>query len=730
VSWEVSLVREFFENWRGEKMKRKSMFFVAIVMLLLAACKGGELPVNLKGGAAFQLADGSPISSASTDEYNPYVVKMSDGYLMLVFGSDRSCGGCTANTHNIFVARSVAAYADDAKLPYFNTPTVLTVGGTPLNLSASAAFAAAASGASLRVFLNNSSAVIQYADLSPAGPTYNVAALGSINNFSFVRSTILGIDASGTKLIVRATAASNIFLFDTTNPASPSYAVGNSNSATGVFQVNAAFSGQGDAFFIVQNATVSAASYSTMGAAHAGVNTVLSTAKVSIRTLTALQTGVQKGELVFLSGYEAGAAKQDLYVLDGTNSAYMWTQMGSKPAAGTGSNVSWTTPSTTATRVYGQFNTFNCAAINNNNTGCTGAGSGVPNAASLESPFQPVVDDTGLYVADQRGNRLVYYPGTATTATKVYGQGAAGNSFTTATTGTANANFFWGNATPRNLPGLWVDASGVYGVDIDGSRILHFPSGSFTADRVYGQGAAGTNFAGTAANSGGILAATLNQPDAVTADATGVYITDTFNNRVLYYPGTSVTATRVYGQFGSFTCGQANNNGACGAGTVSANSLNGPRKVSVADDGVYISDMGNHRVLFFPGTSTTATRVYGQFGSMTCGQNLNNGACAAGTVSANNLDLPWGIKAYSGGLYIADYNNKRVLYFPGTSTTPSAVWGQFGSFTCNVANNNGSCVGGTISANSLGTAPGVEADATGLYIADNGNNRVLFYPRL
>jgi hypothetical protein len=44
-------------------------------------------------------------------------------------------------------------------------------------------------------------------------------------------------------------------------------------------------------------------------------------------------------------------------------------------------------------------------------------------------------------------------------------------------------------------------------------------------------------------------------------------VADQYNNRVLFYPSGSTTATRVYGQGGSFTTNTANNGG------ISANSL-------------------------------------------------------------------------------------------------------------------------------------------------------------
>jgi hypothetical protein len=58
----------------------------------------------------------------------------------------------------------------------------------------------------------------------------------------------------------------------------------------------------------------------------------------------------------------------------------------------------------------------------------------------------------------------------------------------------------------------------------------------------------GGSFVSDIANNGGVTADTLNAPFGVFADTSGVYIADTNNHRVLFYSGTSTTATRVYGQ--------------------------------------------------------------------------------------------------------------------------------------------------------------------------------------
>ena len=160
----------------------------------------------------------------------------------------------------------------------------------------------------------------------------------------------------------------------------------------------------------------------------------------------------------------------------------------------------------------------------------------------------------------------------------------------------------------------------------------------------------------------GLNADALNTPSDVTLDSSGVYIADSMNNRVLYYSGVSTTATRVYGQLGNFTCGVVNNNGSCGTGgaTASANSLNDVGAViySQTRGGLFVADRVNNRVLFFPGTSTTATQVWGQAGSfVTTAVNMGAGP------TAGSLNLVSGLGFSPQGLIVADTSNNRVLLF-------------------------------------------------------------------
>lgn len=311
--------------------KRYQLLSVISLIFIIFACKQGGNPVELRR-ASLALADGSPISQTTTDEYNPYVVKMSDGYLMLVFGSDRSCGGCTAGTHNIFVARSVAAYNNDQKIPAFNAPVVMTIAATPLNYSGAVTFAATSSGANLRIFLNNTLGIIQYADFSPAGPTYNAASLTSIVNSVWRKTTIVGIDDNGTGIYARSSSGS-VYWF---NPAiiNITLTAMTGTGYTAVARVAPAQSGIQDGYLTLANGTVSAASYPSAGSTLTKLQTTIGNSKVTAKSISIAHTGNPTGDFIVLSASDVGKTSQDLYLADGMTPAQLWAEVNSKPASG------------------------------------------------------------------------------------------------------------------------------------------------------------------------------------------------------------------------------------------------------------------------------------------------------------------------------------------------------------------------------------------------------------
>ena len=151
----------------------------------------------------------------------------------------------------------------------------------------------------------------------------------------------------------------------------------------------------------------------------------------------------------------------------------------------------------------------------------------------------------------------------------------------------------------------------------------------------------------------------------------GVYVADSGNNRVLFYLDTSTTATRVYGQgerllfFLFFFFQQRSSDSfSVNTGNNTTQSLASPASVFADGNGVFIADFGNDRVLFYPGSETIWTRIYGRVASR------------RRSIGPGSLTQPSGVFTTANGVYIADSGNNRVLFYNDVSTIASRVYGQ------------------------------------------------------
>lgn len=145
------------------------------------------------------------------------------------------------------------------------------------------------------------------------------------------------------------------------------------------------------------------------------------------------------------------------------------------------------------------------------------------------------------------------------------------------------------------------NASHVFYFDCWNNRVESYPIAGGQADFVWGQ----DDFTGTQCNKGhGPDATTLCYnwgPDndalvGVELDATGIWVTDNGNNRVVHFPFGSKAADVVLGQ-GNFVSGAPGN---------SLSSLSAPNIVRLAPDGrIYVSDEHNSRVQRFPANPQT-----------------------------------------------------------------------------------------------------------------------------
>lgn len=361
---------------------------------------------------------------------------------------------------------------------------------------------------------------------------------------------------------------------------------------------------------------------------------------------------------------------------------------------------------TSATMVYGQYGSFTCNSPHN--VGPCAAGS--PNNQSLSSPYGVVADSSGgVYISGV--NRVLFFPSTTTTSTRVYGQFGFYNCdlANVDSSGTCFGNVVSASSL-SNVRGLGMNQDdGLYAVDMANNRVLHFPKNTSIPTVVYGQPGFTSSAAGAAS------ATTLSTPIAVThAPDGGVYISESAYHRVLYFPPGSTTASRVYGQ-PDFTTSSS------GCSNIKMSSPNG--MILDSEGGLYVSDNGNSRVLYFAPGSTTATRVYGQPDFITSG----------GGGGPTSLSGPTGLALdQSDNLFVSDTGNNRVVMYQRTTQTEGiaavAVFGQFNDLNCSVNNNGGSCNAGIIGPKSLYSPSGIFFNKSGqLYIADRMNHRVLVY---
>ena len=381
-----------------------------------------------------------------------------------------------------------------------------------------------------------------------------------------------------------------------------------------------------------------------------------------------------------------------------------------------------------AAQVYGQPD-FVSAAVGHDATGL----------------FFPIglaqAQDGALYVVDRNNSRVLVYENDGdTSADRVYGQHGKLDSYIQNYDGIGGSSL--PNADTLNFPvAIALDSNGgLYVTDRENHRVLYYGTdGDTTADRVYGQfGSFTTNPPNNDSAGGNGLPSDANigvfALGILTDGSDRLYISDSSNNRILIFqPAEDPNADVVYGQFGVFTTGVLNNDGSGQTGNPSAENLNFPRGMALDDNGgLYVADRENQRVLYFAADGdTVADRVYGQSGSFTSGLVNDDGNGNEGIPTADSLNHPPSVALDgAGGLYVADRDNNRVLYFANDGdTTADWVFGQFGSFATNVANNDGTGVSGNPSAQNVNRPQFVMVAIDGsLYISDTGNNRVLVLP--
>ncbi|MBX3011013.1 MAG: NHL repeat-containing protein [Caldilineaceae bacterium] len=307
---------------------------------------------------------------------------------------------------------------------------------------------------------------------------------------------------------------------------------------------------------------------------------------------------------------------------------------------------------------------------------------GATSATNLSAPESVVVDSAGnVWVADSYNMRIVRFSppfSNGMAANLVLGQ----SNFT-------DSDLNRGLATPDGIGlffprGLAFDSQGrLYVADMYNNRVLRFAppfTNGQSADLVIGQ----ANFVSGEPNRDGMGAKAngLRAPAAVLLDSNDhLYVADRDNNRVLRFDAplsTGKTASAVFGQ-ASFTaeppwtenCQDNPENNAVPA--IRADTLSEPLDLALNSAGeLFVSDICYHRILVYQNPISgdqVADFVYGQ-ANFTSG--LRNRGSASPT--ANTLANPLGLAVSSSGmLYVADFENHRVLAYDMPAILPTAT---------------------------------------------------------
>ncbi len=340
-----------------------------------------------------------------------------------------------------------------------------------------------------------------------------------------------------------------------------------------------------------------------------------------------------------------------------------------------------------------------------------GANNAGLNAFNLSQPYGVGSAGTRLFVADHENNRVLIWNSIPTSnhqaADVVLGQPNVNTNI---------ANNGGVSARALNHPfGVFSDGTRLFVADLSNNRVLIWNSIPSTnqqpADVVLGQ----PDMTSRDYNQGGVGAGSLAQPTGVTSDGTRLFVADSNNHRILIWNTIPTTnqqpADLVLGQ-PTMTANMANEGG------LGARSLQYPFGVSVSGGRLFVADSYNHRVLVW----NSIPAVDRQAADVVLGQpTMDSNAANNGGVSADSLNLPYGVSSDGTRLFVVDTNNHRLL---GWSTTPTLnrqpadlIFGQ-ADMTSNAPG---------IGENALYWPRAIFAKSTRTWVAESGNNRVLIF---
>lgn len=308
-------------------MLRNPFAILPISLCFLCYCaQPSKDKIDLGGAkASLRLADGSTISRNDAEDYSPYLFRMDDGYLVLVFGSNRiDCSGCTG--HNIFVTRSLTPF-HGVDLPHFAAPvpviSYLAMG--PANNAAYRLDLAASSlGASVRLFWNDRSDnnIVKTADITNfTEPT--ISSWNYITNTAHYSNTIIGITTPDARLY-SLDYSGIAYVFDPMASTTESAFGTSLDYALAAAPVRMESSGYANAFLAIDYGSVYAATDTQDFGTLEPFDASLAMNSLDISSMSTFTATDPAEDLLLFSATEAVDGTEDLYLVTSHTMAELW----------------------------------------------------------------------------------------------------------------------------------------------------------------------------------------------------------------------------------------------------------------------------------------------------------------------------------------------------------------------------------------------------------------------
>ena len=274
---------------------------------------------------------------------------------------------------------------------------------------------------------------------------------------------------------------------------------------------------------------------------------------------------------------------------------------------------------------------------------------------------------------------------------------------------------------------VWVDGQRLYVADAWHHRVLvweRVPTASTPPDFCLGQ----DDLSGTEVNRGGPCGPdTLYWPYGVSVLGERLYVCDTGNRRVLWWPRTVQAGDLPAGVLGQPDLHANAENRGVGPGP---QAYRWPHGVSGTDQALLVADAGNQRVLLLDPQPHSDAGASGVLGQADLGSTFESQYAAQ---SASSLRFPYAVACAGALAAVADTANNRVLLYDAADLHPTSIrppallaLGQHD------LKGNGENRWKAVLPDSLCWPYGLHLRQTGpasysLAVADSGNNRVMLW---